>query len=217
MKKRIIALLTCLTLIISVICIMPDSDAGVATLNITKQKKTISAGQSFQIKLDGIKSSSVKWSSSKASVAKVNKKGIVTGVKAGKAVITGKYKQVKFTIDVTVTKSYPKSFSNGNISLSFIGAKFVNAYGEKYWSMNFKFFNEGSDPVYFGEKYSCTAYVNGVETHTTTSDKAYTSIKDGASAEVNLYYKVKSGDKFEFDIRDTDKYKTLFKQTYIIP
>lgn len=103
-KKKIVAIIPILALIISMFCFTPDSNAGVATLNLTKQKKTISVGQSFQLKLDGLKASKVKWKSSKPGVATVSKKGVVKGIKAGTTTITGKYKGLKFTITVKVKK-----------------------------------------------------------------------------------------------------------------
>lgn len=107
MKKRIIAILIALVICVGII-VIPDVDAGVSTLNITNMSKTIEAGKSFQIKLNGLKSSKVKWSSSKPSVATVTKKGVVTGIKKGKSTIIGKYKGIKFTIKTTVT-SNPQS------------------------------------------------------------------------------------------------------------
>ena len=69
MKKRIIALLTSIALLIALICISPGSEAGVETLNLTKQSKIITVGKSFQAKIDGITASKVKWSSSNKGVA----------------------------------------------------------------------------------------------------------------------------------------------------
>ena len=101
-KKKIVAIVSIVALMISLFVFTPDSNAGVATMNLTKQKKTISVGQSFQLKLDGLKASKVKWSSSKPSVASVSKKGIVKGLTAGTTNIIGKYKGIKFLIKVTV-------------------------------------------------------------------------------------------------------------------
>ena len=55
--------------------------------------------------MTGVKASSIKWKSSKPGVATVSKKGIVKGVKAGTANITGKYKSLKFTIKVKVVST----------------------------------------------------------------------------------------------------------------
>ena len=215
MKKRIIALLTCLALIISVVCIMPDSDAGVATLNITNQKITLSAGQSTQIKLNGIKASSVKWSSSNSSVVKVTKKGTVTGIKAGKAVVTGKYKQLNFKITVTVNKASKKQFTNGDTVLKYLGTGYKKKYDEKMWCISFTFTNNSPTPTSFSRTYYRTVFINGIEVNESTYENAYVDIKDGATVDVDLYYDVKKGDKVDFQLfYGYDK--EMINQTFII-
>ena len=105
MKKRLIALLTCLTLAAIIICFKFNTDAGSSVLNLTTQSKSIAGGKSITLKVNGIKSSKIKWKSSKPSVATVSKKGVVKGLKKGKATITGKYRGVKFTVKITVTSN----------------------------------------------------------------------------------------------------------------
>lgn len=118
MKKRIIALLTCIAVIISLICIVPESNAGIQSLNLSKQEKSIKVGESFQLTMSGIKASSIKWKSSKPGVATVSKKGIIKGIKAGTTNITGKYKNLKFTIKVIVTaKSAEQSAKKDKVYL----------------------------------------------------------------------------------------------------
>lgn len=110
MGKKIVALLTILAIIFTVAIFTPDSNAGIQTLNLSKQTKEIKVGESFQLTMTGVKASSIKWKSSKPGVATVSKKGVVKGVKAGTTNITGKYKSLKFTIKVTVTgSSSPKT------------------------------------------------------------------------------------------------------------
>ena len=110
MGKKIVALLTILAIIFTVAICTPDSNAGIQTLNLSKQTKEIKVGESFQLTMTGVKASSIKWKSSKPGVATVSKKGVVKGVKAGTTNITGKYKNLKFTIKVTVTgSSSPKT------------------------------------------------------------------------------------------------------------
>ena len=110
MGKKIAALLTILAIIFTVTICTPDSNAGIQTLNLSKQTKEIKVGESFQLSMTGVKASTIKWKSSKPGVATVTKKGVVKGVKAGTANITGKYKNLKFTIKVTVTgSSSPKT------------------------------------------------------------------------------------------------------------
>lgn len=110
MGKKIVALLTILAIIFTVAICTPDSNAGIQTLNLSKQTKEIKVGESFQLSMTGVKASTIKWKSSKPGVATVSKKGVVKGVKAGTTNITGKYKNLKFTIKVTVTgSSSPKT------------------------------------------------------------------------------------------------------------
>lgn len=70
-------------------------------LNITDL--TLSVGQSQKLKAS--KGGKVTWSSSKRSVASVNKKGIVKGKKTGKAIITARVSGKKLKCNVVVHKS----------------------------------------------------------------------------------------------------------------
>lgn len=109
MGKKIVALLTILAIIFTVAICTPDSNAGIQTLNLSKQTKEIKVGESFQLTMTGVKASSIKWKSSKPSVATINKKGVIKGVKVGTTNITGKYKSLKFTIKVVVKKKQDKT------------------------------------------------------------------------------------------------------------
>ena len=114
MGKKIVALLTILAIIFTVAIFTPDSNAGIQTLNLSKQTKEIKVGESFQLTMTGVKASSIKWKSSKPGVATVNKKGVIKGIKAGSTNITGKYKSLKFTIKVKVTGSSSESKAPDN-------------------------------------------------------------------------------------------------------
>lgn len=105
MKKKIIILLTSIAMLLFVLCITYDSDAGTSAFNLTTQSKSIAGGKSIALKINGVKSKKVKWKSSKPSVATVSKTGIVTGIKKGRATITGKYRGIKFTVKITVTSN----------------------------------------------------------------------------------------------------------------
>lgn len=104
MGKKIVALLTCIIIIISALCIVPISDAGSTAFNITNQTKTIEVGKTFQIKLNGVKANKIKWKSSNKSIATVSKTGTVKGLKVGKTKISGKYKDINFIISISVEK-----------------------------------------------------------------------------------------------------------------
>ena len=179
-KRKIVAIVSILALMISLFCFTPDSNAGVATLNLTKQKKTISVGQSFQLKLDGIKASKVKWSSSKPSVAEVNKKGIVKGIKVGTTNIFGRYKSLKFTIKVTVigksdssdSTSKPSEsdqliYSDDKVELYYVGIS--KSYNDEYDYVDFRVINKMSKTMYWGFD---VIYIDGKKVPAHIVDKA---------------------------------------------
>lgn len=106
MKKRILLIVP-----IVILCMMvfvKQTDAGYPTLDLTSDAKTISAGQKTQLKVGGVKSNKIKWTSSNKKVATVSKKGVVTGVSAGKSTIKGTYKGVKFIVKFTVVHKEKK-------------------------------------------------------------------------------------------------------------
>ena len=217
MKKRIIAILTCLVIIISVVYFAPDSDAGVQTLNLTSQSKTITVGQSFQCKLDGLKASKVKWSSSNKKVATVNKKGVVKGVSSGKASIMGKYKGIKFTIKVSVSGN-SKTLIYKDTIVEYLGAKKVkyNSWGDKElcYKISFKFTNNSSTPKCFEDYYSYDAFVNNVSCDANYYDEDFTMVKNGASIIVDYYFTIKGSPTIEFSLTRDDNFKTVFVRTY---
>ena len=77
-----------------------------ADLALSSEATTVYKGQkitlSAQYKGSGIKATSAKWKTSNKKIATVTKKGVVKGVKAGKATITCTYKNVKAKCVVTV-------------------------------------------------------------------------------------------------------------------
>lgn len=87
-----------LTLILMVSTVWPVS---AATIKLNLSKKTLYVGQTCQLKLNNA-SGTVIWSTSKNTVATVNKKGIVSAVKEGTVTITasngGKYYRCKITV-----------------------------------------------------------------------------------------------------------------------
>lgn len=86
------------------ILFIQNTDAGYPTLNLTSDFKTISTGEKTQLKVGGVKANKIKWTSSNKNVATVSKKGVVTGISAGNATITGKYRGVQFKVKFTVTE-----------------------------------------------------------------------------------------------------------------
>lgn len=209
MKKKIIAILTCVILLVS-LCFIPDVDAGTSTFNITNATYYVEVGKSFTIKLNGIKASKVKWSSSKKSVATVSKKGVVDGVKKGKTTITGKYKNIKFKIKVNVVAKDDGDYSLNDISAKFKKTKVYEYDRDMYWEITFTFTNKGSVPTYFENPYDVETYINNVEEDCDGAENEFKKIKNGASIDVTYTYEVKNGDKIDFKLlmydEDFNKY-----------
>jgi hypothetical protein len=208
MKKRIIALLTCLALIISVVCIMPDSDAGVATLNITNQTKELTVGQSFQCKLNGLKANKVKWASSNKKIATVNKNGVVKGISKGKTKITGTYKGIKFIINLTVNKSETSSKSlkiikKGDYTIEVCSINKSTYANQKCVDMHIKFTNNENEPTCFNYTTMCRAFQDGEELDW-DSENITKMVKDGASVECDIYFYYISNSDVEVQILNDD-------------
>lgn len=152
MGKKIVTLLTILAIIFTVAIFTPDTNAGIQTLNLSKQTKEIKVGESFQLTMTGVKASAIKWKSSKPNVATVSKRGVVKGVKAGTANITGKYKNLKFTIAVKVTEksstspTTSKPAKGGQLIYSDSKVDFYYIGQSKRWngnnSLNFRVINK---------------------------------------------------------------------------
>lgn len=69
---------------------------------LSKKKVTLYVGNTVTLKLSGVNSKKVSWSVKNKKVAKVNKKGVVSGLKKGKTQIIAKYKGKKYKCTVTV-------------------------------------------------------------------------------------------------------------------
>lgn len=224
MGKKIAALLTILAIIFTVTICTPDSNAGIQTLNLSKQTKEIKVGESFQLTMTGVKASSIKWKSSKPGVATVSKKGVVKGIKAGTTNITGKYKSLKFTIKVVVKKKQDKTTSTttesttegttststqetteaptpkpptknlDGLSVKYKSSGFAIKDDERLWAITYTFSNKNRLGTCFYSKYYNTVYINGVEQSYVSVDNDLTNVINGASVDVTFYYRVKSGD-----------------------
>lgn len=89
-----------------------NSGTGVQAANkkikLNSKKITLSVGQSKKLKVSNANGKNIKWSSSKKSVASVNKNGLVKAKKAGKAVITASVSGKKLKCNVVVHKASAK-------------------------------------------------------------------------------------------------------------
>lgn len=215
MRKRIALLLA--AIIVLGILYISDVDAGVQTLNLTTQSKTITVGKSFQCKLNGLKASKVKWSSSKPSVATVSKKGVVNGVSAGKTVITGKYKGIKFKINVKVNSKSSDTFYYKDTVTSIYTTKIGKYDGKKMWAIAFNFTNNSNKATTFSDCFTYYVYINGVEKMCDEVEDTFTGVKDGATIMPIYGFRVKSGDKVEFQLETYPGGKVVYNNTFIIP
>lgn len=80
-----------------------EDDEPETNPTLSKKKLTVKVGKSKTLKVNDAEGT-VKWSSNKKKVAKVNKNGKITGVKAGKATITAKVDGKTLKCKVTVKK-----------------------------------------------------------------------------------------------------------------
>ena len=90
-----------ITVMLAVV-IVAASSVCIHAASISAKKLTLEKGESASLKVSGVK---VKWSSSKASVAAVSSKGKVKAKKPGKAKITARKGNRKWTCTVTVKKA----------------------------------------------------------------------------------------------------------------
>ena len=156
--KRMITVL--LMVLISVMMVFPASAATKEKLNYSQ--KTITVGQTFNLKVNGT-SSNVKWSSSNKSVASVSSKGVVTARRAGTAKIIATVKSKTFTCKVTVMNNiFQSSAKPGKVAVKGNG---VNLFVTKMQYSGNKlvvngFFTNGSKKRVLGLKnYKIRIYV----------------------------------------------------------
>lgn len=103
----------------------------VQTPKLSKTKATVTAGDTYTLKLSGT-DQKITWKSSKTSVATVNSKGVITAKKAGTAKITATVLKKKYTCTVTVKK---KTSSNVSVE-KFDAEKAKKNISIKYYNTN---------------------------------------------------------------------------------
>lgn len=122
MKRKIKKLLCCTLMICMTLALFSPAQVQAAgKLNITN--KTLKVGQTLVLKVTGA-TGSVKWSSSKSSVATVNQSGKVTAKKAGKATIKAKVAGKILKCKIKVKKLNYKTgivYKDDNVIVKFTG------------------------------------------------------------------------------------------------
>lgn len=117
--KRLASLFLAMVMLVGAIAVEPSTvtAATKSSIKLNQTKKTIYVGEYTTVtvaKVTGLKSKSVTYKTSNKKIATVTSKGVVKGIKAGKATITVTSKsnsKVKAKFAVTV-KSYPKTGDN---------------------------------------------------------------------------------------------------------
>ncbi len=100
MKKGLffVLMITCMT-------VFAGSALANTKVSLNSKKVSLSVGDKTTLRLTGAKAKKIKWSSSNKKIATVNRKGVVTAKKTGKAVITAKYGKKKYKAKITVVKA----------------------------------------------------------------------------------------------------------------
>lgn len=114
-KRAAMFVLLAFSLMISVFAL--DGTAQAASVKLNKKKVTLAVATSTTLKVKGT-TASVKWSSSKKSVATVDGKGKVTAKKKGTATITAKVGKKKLTCKVTVVNNTKTVYTKEQLYLS---------------------------------------------------------------------------------------------------
>lgn len=97
--------------------------AEAATVKISKTKATLEVDATLQLKITG-SDSTIKWTSSKKSIATVSKKGLVTAVKAGTAKITASIDSKSYSCEVYVVNSKSSSIAVGE-TVEFTSGEYI--------------------------------------------------------------------------------------------
>ena len=121
-KKKNVAAMVVLAMFL---CLNMTMNVHAAAQKMNKKSVTLESGKTVALKVTGSKKK-VTWHSTNARVAKVNKKGKVTGKKPGTAMVYAKVANKKLKCKVTVIKLNKKSVSlkvGKNVTLKVRGTK----------------------------------------------------------------------------------------------
>ena len=161
-----IAIVIAMLMAISTVSFNQVVEVDAAAMKLNYSKKDLQVKKSFTLKVKNAKKKKIKWSSSKKKIAKVSKKGKVTGLKEGKAIITAKIGKKKLKCTVTVlTKAHykavkaAKNWVKNNKGLSrdqlmnlLVGADKLSKANAKY-AINHSGINWNKNAAEFAEEY----------------------------------------------------------------
>lgn len=134
--KKTCAILLSYGLLFSLACTGNPTEA--ATIKLSKKNYSMYVGSSYTLKVKGTRQK-VKWSSNKKSIAKVNAKGTVTGVKAGTAKITAKVGKKKLSCKITIKKRPLGKGTKASPKSAYVSNRFTfYEEGKKMGSMSMK-------------------------------------------------------------------------------
>jgi hypothetical protein len=200
-KSKLLSLIIVFSLFISIVgAVNVDfSYAASKRIHLKKTTVTLAAGSKYQQKLISksgktIKATKVKWKSQKKSVAKINKKGKITAVKAGTAKMIAKYKgkTYKFTVKVKNTNNLV-SVDKSDVAILPGGTAEVVVHTDKGKSVSCKVDNKDVASFEWGSKISGThdktLYIKGL-----TKGSATVTVYDTYKTSVKATIKVTVAD-----------------------
>lgn len=199
---KAVSILTILTLICTLFAIIEPSYGATKKIHLKKTSVTVTYGSTYQQKLINksgkeIKATSVTWKSKDTKIAKINKSGKITTVKAGTVKMTAKYKGKTYTFTVKVKNPTLRAKSKTLKCGATYTQKLLNVSGKAISSSNIKFTTSNSKVAtvsskgvvkaktagtvtitakYKGKKFKSTIKVNHVEVIEEGIDATCTSI-----------------------------------------
>ena len=196
-KSKLLSLIIVFSLFISIVgaANVDFSYAASKRIHLKKTTVTLAAGSKYQQKLISksgktIKATKVKWKSQKKSVAKINKKGKITAVKAGTAKMIAKYKgkTYKFTVKVKNTNNLV-SVDKSDVAILPGGTAEVVVHTDKGKSVSCKIDNKDVASFEWGSKISGThdkyLYIKGL-TKGSAAVTVYDTYKTSVKATINV-------------------------------
>ncbi len=162
-SKRIIMFTLFFMLAASIITVQPVN--ATAKIKLSKKRLTLKVGKSTKLKLKKGKKvlKTVKWSSTKRTVATVNNKGKVVAVKKGTAVINAKYKKKTYKCKVVVKEASTTSSISSSTSESEVDSeKAIVIFKPASRSAIHRVYYDFSWSDGLSRSYSPTSYTEGI-------------------------------------------------------